>query len=132
MKPRPSGAQQRVSAWARVYPTTKRTRAKSLRRGAWYPVVNNELPDRVSLQMGTKAVAVPRSILEIRQFRPEHFSVVNRAEYQDAPNRKSVYNLGKVYAVCPACSQRLALWGEPQTKACTKCGHKGDVGWWEA
>jgi hypothetical protein len=118
-------------AWARVYPAVQRARSKSLRRGAWYPVVNDELPDRVSIRLGPWAVDVPRRLVEVRRDRPDYFSVVNRVDYQDHPRRKSEYNLGKHYAVCPVCAHRFAILGDPDTLECPQCTHRAQIAWWE-
>ena len=125
---------QRVKSmgWARVYPTVKRVRSKTLRRGAWYQVVQDEQPDRVAIQMGSRTVRVPRRLLDIRRRRPSHFSVVTRVGYTEDPARKSQHNLGKRYVVCPVCSHRVALRGKPDDMLCPQCGHQDQVGWWEA
>jgi hypothetical protein len=109
----------------------QRTFSKSLRRGAWYPVVRDELPDRVTIIMDGHPMDVPRRILEVRRHRPRHFSVINRVGDQTKSRRESLYNLGKYYAVCPRCAHRFALWGQPEEKQCPQCGHDGPVGWWE-
>ena len=122
----------RVEGWARVYPAIHPAVAKSLRRGAWYEVLKNDQPDRAAIRMGSRIVTVPRRVVEIRPARPAYFSVVNRVEYDREPGRKSQYNLGKLYIVCPACAHRVALRGRPEKTQCPQCRHEGEVGWWEA
>jgi hypothetical protein len=117
--------------WARVFPALATSRSKSLRHGAWYPVVRDQLPDRVSIRMGSRTVDVPRRLVEVRRYRPTHFSIVDRVTYTKDAARPSVHNLGKLYVVCPACSHRFALFGQPETRQCPACGHVGEVGWWE-
>ena len=124
--------QQRVVAWARVYTALKREVSKGLRRGAWYPVVRNDLTDRVSIRMSGRTVDVPRRLVEVRSQRPAFFSVVSRPEYKREPGRASVHNLGKTYVVCPECANRFGVFGQPQMKQCPDCGHRGEIGWWEA
>ncbi len=114
----------REKAWARVYPALKRSLSKSLRRGVWYPVVRDDLPDRITIRMGARPVDVPRSLLEVRRERPGYFSVVTRTEQQPGTDR--------IYLVCPACSHRIQVFGQPQFKDCPECRHRGEVGWWEA
>ena len=63
-----------IVGWARVYQAVQRMASKTMRRGAWYPVVCDELSDRVSIKVGPQAVEMPRRILEVRRQRPEHFS----------------------------------------------------------
>ncbi len=120
-----------IVGWARVYQAVQRMASKTMRRGAWYPVVRDELSDRVSIKMGPRAVEVPRRILEVRRQRPEHFSVVTRAGYDRDLRRKSEHNLGRHYAVCPACAHRFGLFGDPKTLLCPQCNHKATIGWWE-
>ena len=122
----------KIVGWARAYPALQPSFSKSLRRGAWYPVVKDQAADRVSIKMGSRTVDVPRRLLEIRTSRPTHFSVVNRVGYQRETGRRSQYNLGKQYGVCPACSSRFALWGSPERTQCPQCRHEGEIGWWEA
>ena len=125
--------EKQVVGWARVYPTFDQSISKALRRGAWYPVVDTSKPDRISILMGTRPVEVPRRLLEFRKQRPKHFSVIDRIGYTPPDRqRKSLYNLGKRYAVCPVCSKRQSLLGHPDEKKCSRCGHTGEVGWWEA
>lgn len=119
----------KVVGWARVYPAVQRAFSKSLRRGAWYPVVRNELQDRVSIRMGARTVDVPRRLVEIRRERPAHFSVISRVA--DPSAKPDPHGLERHYAVCPACSYRLLLRGRPDRKRCPHCAHEGDVGWWE-
>lgn len=118
-------------AWARVWPAVRPPYSRNLRQGAWYPVLKNERDDRVTLLLYGHPVDVPRRFLEIRGRRPTHFSVVYRVGYDRDARRQSKYNLGKRYAVCPACSLRFALFGQPEKKSCPECGHTGEVGWWE-
>jgi hypothetical protein len=111
-------------AWARVYFAMQRSHSKILRQGVWYPVVRDELPDRLTLEIGGRMVDVPRKMLEIRPSRPTHFTVISR-------NDVTLESLGRRYVVCPACSHRSALMGHPVKRECPECGHKGEVGWWE-
>lgn len=128
-----NGPEVKVVGWARVYPTFNQSFSKALRRGAWYPVVENDKPDRISILMGSRPVEVPRRLLEFRRDRPKHFSVIDRVGYTPpGRRRRSEYNLGKRYAVCPICAKRQALLGHPDEKKCSRCGHLGEVGWWEA
>jgi len=121
-----------VVGWARVYPTAQRQHSKNLRRGAWYPVVQNSLSDRVSIRLGPWALDVPRRLVEVRRDRPKHFSVVTRVAYDPDPKRKSEYNPGKHYAVCPVCAHRFAILGAPDKLKCPACQHTNRIGWWEA
>lgn len=122
---------QKTLGWARVYATVRRDRSKALRRGAWYAVVQDTHPDRVSILLYGRPVQVPRRILEIRKDKPKFFSVVNRVDYDEDARRKSQYNLGKRYGVCPECTKRFGLWAKSETVTCPECKHTGPVAWWE-
>ena len=98
--------------WARVYPALKRQITKQLRHGTWYPVISDHKPDRLSLRVGNQTVDVPRNVLEVRYKRPGHFSVVHKLDLP-AEERSSPNDLGKRYAVCPECSSRSTLFGQP-------------------
>lgn len=117
--------------WARVYPALKRQITKQLRHGTWYPIIRDDKPDRLSLQVGDQTIEVPRKVLEIRGKRPMHFSVVHKLDLP-AEERSSPNDLGKRYAVCPECSSRSTLFGQPPNTKCKKCGHTGEIGWWES
>jgi hypothetical protein len=117
-------------AWARVYVALERSHSKYLRRGTWYPVVRDDLPDRISLQVGTQRVDVPRRLVEIRLRRPTHFSVITRTDISGADG--SLANSGRRYSVCPVCAHRTVLLGSPNDTKCGECGHIGEIGWWEA
>lgn len=117
--------------WARVWPAVRPPYSRNFRQGAWYPVVRDDLPDRVTITMYGRDVDVPRRVLETRPRRPTYFSIVLRVGYDDDPGRKSLHDLGKKYAVCPKCAWRFALFGQPEHKRCPSCGHTGEVGWWE-
>ncbi len=121
----------KIRAWARVWAAVKPEYSKTLRMGAWYPVVHDKEPDRVTLHFRDRDYVVPRRVLEIRPRRPKHFSVILRIGYEPDPSRKSRFGLGKRYGVCPQCSSRFALFGKPTLRTCKRCGHEGEVGWWE-
>ena len=122
---------EKALTWARVYPAFKRTITKHLRHGTWYAVVRDDLPDRISVRVGEQVVDVPRRMVEVRNRRPEHFSVISRLDLPP-DELSSPGDLGKRYAVCPMCAGRSVLMGEPVTRDCPKCGHTGEIGWWEA
>ena len=116
--------------WARVYPALKRTITKHLRHGTWYAVVRNDLPDRISVKVGDQTVEVPRKVVEIRDGLPRHFSVITRMD-MPPDERSSPGDLGKRYVVCPQCTRRTPIKGEPPGAKCEHCGHRGEIGWWE-
>lgn len=112
--------------WARV----RKTGAHGLRRGAWYPVVNDARTDLVVLDVNKKNIPVPRDLLEVRDGRPALWSVVEWQTQQRGASRAAKANAGPVYAVCPSCKTRSRL--EPQDAqemVCPKCGGDFGVDW---
>jgi hypothetical protein len=116
--------------WAAV----KRDRqTEQVRTGAWYPVVSTGASRLVlSLPGSNDALAVPKDAFEVRNHPPERFTVVYRTAHDSNPARGTTADLGQTYAVCPKCAARvrLGLVPPPHT-SCVKCGHEGDVAWWE-
>ncbi len=111
--------------WARVEPPG----AYSLRRGAWYPVLDDTASTEVVLDITQRQVVIPRHHLRIRRHRPECFSVVVRSEEDHNPMRGKPEDLGHTYAVCPLSSSRIRLSGHPEQLECPNCGHRFKVAW---
>jgi hypothetical protein len=119
----------RTRAWARVWPATKREHSKQLRHGAWYPVIDDDRPDRVTLEIAGRRVVVPRRILEITPERPTRFAVIHRLDH--VPGKRDSFGLGRHYGVCPTCRWRFGIIGRPERETCPKCGLTAEVAWWE-
>jgi len=119
----------RAIGWARPWAIAKPFARPSPRAGAWYPVVAEADHARVVLEIRGKRVAVQRHLVEIRDNRPDKFTVVNRPKTD--PGAGATGDLGHSYAVCPSCNARVPLWGEPQVLTCGTCRHKGEVAYWE-
>lgn len=117
-------------AWARLYTLARPFCRPMPRHGAWYPVVR-ELGERVVLEVAQRRVAIACSLVEFRDTRPVRFTVVRRALGETNPFEGTPGDLGRVYAVCPACDTRTPLFGEPVILACKTCGHRGEIAWWE-
>jgi hypothetical protein len=83
------------------------------------------------LDVEERYVMVPNHLVEIRTDPPERFTVVYRAGADPNPVRGTRSDLGRRYAVCPACSNRMRLLGKPELVHCYDCGHEGMVAWWE-
>ncbi|HEX9582492.1 MAG TPA: hypothetical protein VF970_15415 [Gemmatimonadales bacterium] len=116
--------------WARLYPTARPFTRPMLRHGAWYPVVD-DLEQRVVVVVKERRVAVPRHLLEFRERRPALFTVVYRPKDTTETTYGQPGNLGRIYAVCPECGSRQAVFGEPRDIMCARCQHRGEVAWWE-
>lgn len=118
-------------AWARPWATAKPFSRPMPRAGAWYPVVAENGENRVVLQINERRVAVPRQLLEFRASRPTRFTVVSRALDDPNPAAGTPDDFGRTYAVCPACGSRVFVFDTQSAAACSSCGHRGEVAWWE-
>lgn len=122
-------AESPAIGWARPWAIAKPFAIPSPRAGAWYPVVAEADEHQVVLEIRGKQVAVERHLVEIRERRPDKFTVVNRTKADRSANESG--DLGRHYAVCPSCNARVPLWGEPVTLRCGTCRHTGEVAHWE-
>jgi hypothetical protein len=112
-------------AWARVLPKG----AHLLRRGAWYPVANDRTPQLLVLAVGKRTVPVPRDLVQVREQRPELWSIVVRAPADPNIERGTERDLGPIYAVCPICAYRTRLSEEPGDMHCPRCDRAYAVEW---
>jgi hypothetical protein len=112
--------------WARV----KRSGAHGLRRGAWYPVVNDKKPELVFVDVNRRNVPVPRDLVELAGDAPERWSVVMWKEEENGAVRASDSEYGKMYGVCPRCRarQKFSPPGVAEM-ACPECGGEFAVDW---
>jgi len=113
--------------WAR---TTSRT-ADTLRRGAWYPIVE-KTPDGhvVVVQVDNRPVRVSRVDVEVRAEPPAEWCVVNRTGVM-RPTFGGQAPLPR-YAVCPHCRERQDFDGNPTTLMCQRCKKESAVDWSDA
>ena len=136
-----SGAQNRnlypmeqILGWARLWFAARREDEGEapLRNGAWYPILSSGV-NRAVLEVSGQRVDVPQDIVEVREKRPDRFTVVYRP--YDAPNpaRGTRADAGRRYGVCPKCATRIAfrMGIIPSRATCHKCKHEGIVAWWE-
>lgn len=117
--------------WARLWAIARPATQPRLRQGVWYPVVGEASGDRVVLEVGHRRVAVARRFMEVREQRPERFTVVYRGREEPNPAQGTRRDLGTTYGVCPSCGARVKLTGRPDNATCTTCGHLGEIAWWE-
>lgn len=125
-----SSSDATAMAWGRVWPVARPTVDPMPRHGAWYPVINRG-DTRVVLDVSGQRVALPAEQVEVRDKRPDRFTVVYRVATQANPAQGTRQDLGRVYAVCPSCSLRVKLFGHPEDAECPGCRHKGVIAWWE-
>src|SRR5262245_50661685 len=120
-----------ATSCARLWVIARPDTQPRLRQGVWYPVVGEASGDRAVLGVGHRKVAIARRFIEIREQRPERFTVVYRGQGDHNPAEGTKGDLGTIYAVCPACGARVRLQGRPDAAACGKCAHQGEIAWWE-
>lgn len=112
--------------WARV----KLSGAHNLRRGAWYPVVNDSSAKIVVLDVAKRNVPVPRESVELAEEKPEKWSVVKFNASKPLPARISQENLPLTYAVCPYCRARsVEVFDGTASLKCDECGKEAPVDW---
>jgi hypothetical protein len=111
--------------WARV----RLAGAHGLRRGAWYPVVNDKKPTMVFLDVNKRNVAVDRTLLELAETPPTRWSVVVRAAGELATQRASAANLNRTYGVCPQCRTRANVDDGVRAARCPVCTGEFEVDW---
>lgn len=130
--PKPRVNSAKPEGWARLWATARPFARPEPRAGAWYPVVGDASGERAVLEISGKRVAIPKTFLEIRPDRPDTFTVVARSRQTAATVLTARgARIERIYAVCPACAERVrVLEGQPMV-SCTHCGHRGEVAWWE-
>lgn len=117
--------------WARVFPAVRRPPTDPMPRlGVWYPVVSRGA-SRVVLEVHGRRLDLPADLVEIRDRRPDRFTVVYRTATDPNPAVGTTKDLGRVYAVCPVSGTRVRLYGQPEEIECPVCQHTGEVAWWE-
>lgn len=122
---------EQALGWARVFPAARRPPSEPTPRlGVWYPIVSRG-STQVVLDVQGQSLALPEEVVEIRPKRPDRFTVVYRTRDDHNPAAGTKADVGRVYAVCPACGSRARLFGEPKEIECKSCRHRGEVAWWE-
>jgi hypothetical protein len=116
-----------TTIWARTYPAG----AGPLRRGAWYPAIQegNGEDNEVLVDVGARRIAIHTQMVELRPTIPSGFSVVERSPADPNPARGTPDDLGHVYAVCPVSRTRVRLGTNDDVLTCPDCGYEGVVTW---
>lgn len=118
--------------WARLWATAHPFARPTPRAGAWYAVVGETSGERAVLEVRGKRVAVQKKLLEIRSDRPQVFTVVVRSRETAETVRETLGTaIMRIYAVCPVCTERVRVLENQAMATCGKCGHRGEVAWWE-
>jgi len=116
--------------WARLWAVARPQTEPRPRQGAWYPVVSRG-NSFVVVDVHREHVMLPNHLVEMRDDRPKKFTVVYRPTDCYNPYAGTREDLGRRYVVCPECQARVRIHGQPETTACSSCGHRGIVAWWE-
>jgi hypothetical protein len=112
-------------SWARCSDSV----ADVLRRGAWYPILE-ETREHVVVEVRRRPVYLSREDVAIRAIAPDHWSVVVRTGML----RPTLGGGGAVttrYVVCPRCHHRQDFDGAPAELRCDRCGEQSPVDWSE-
>jgi len=115
--PRPIG-------WARCLDNV----ADVLRRGAWYPILEETADGKVVIDVRPKPVRMSRVDVTVRETPPDHWSVVVRTGVL-RPTLGGGNEVITTYAVCPHCHERQDFGGKPASLKCTRCARVSQVDW---
>ena len=114
--------------WARCLDNV----ADVLRRGAWYPIVDETDDGKVVLEVRKKPVRVSRIDVAVRESPPDQWSIVVRTGLL-RPNLggREGEEVTTTYAVCPQCQERQDFSGKPDAMKCLRCKAEAKVDWSE-
>ena len=106
--------------------------ADVLRRGAWYPVLEETQDGHLVLEVRSQRVRLSRNDLTVRHEPPDRWNVVVRTGVLrptfGGAKRKDVVT---TYGVCPHCHERQDFIGKPEILRCARCGRESAVDWSE-
>ena len=103
--------------------------ADVLRRGAWYPILE-EAVDHIVVEVRGARVRVSPADVRVRRDPPDHWSVVVRTGVL-RPTLGGGRDVARTYAVCPRCYSRKEFTGKPAGLQCERCGATSPVDWSE-
>jgi len=104
--------------------------ADVLRRGAWYPVLEETPDGKVVLEVRQKPVRLSLVDVRVREIPPDQWSVVVRTGVL-RPTLGGGQDVVTTYAVCPHCLERQDFSGRPASLKCTRCTQVSPVDWSE-
>lgn len=117
------------AGWARITDSV----ADVLRRGAWYPILEETQDGDVVLDVSSRKIRLSKQDVHVRHEPPERWSVVVRTGVLrptlGGGGRGSA--LVSTYGVCPACQERQEFTAKPSELTCQKCGNSAPVDWSE-
>lgn len=114
-----------LKGWARCLDSV----ADILRRGAWYPIVE-ETSEHVVLSVNDKRIRMSRADLQVRLTPPDNWSIVVRTGVmRPTLGGNKDQPVTQTYAVCPSCNERQEFTGRPTRLRCTRCTKEATVDW---
>ncbi|OLC02496.1 MAG: hypothetical protein AUH46_06655 [Gemmatimonadetes bacterium 13_1_40CM_70_15] len=113
--------------WARITDSV----ADILRRGAWYPIVEETSDGQVVVDVRTgERVRLSLSDVTVRQHPPDQWSVVTRTGVlRPTLGGKQGSEVDTTYGVCPHCHERQEFAGKAARLKCSRCGRESAVDW---
>lgn len=112
--------------WARCLDNV----ADVLRRGAWYPILEQTPDGSVVVECRQKPVRLSLVDVKVRDAPPDRWSVVVRTGVL-RPTLGGGHDVVTTYAVCPHCHERQDFAGRPPSLRCTRCSKESVVDWSE-
>ena len=103
--------------------------ADVLRRGAWYPIVEESEDGHLVVEVRGRGVRLARADLSVREDPPDRWSIVARTGVLRPTLDGRGRDVMSTYAVCPNCHERRDFSGTPPSLACTRCGATSPVDW---
>lgn len=114
--------------WARCLDNV----ADVLRRGAWYPIVEETTDGKVVIEVRKRPVRVSRIDVAVRETPPDRWSIVTRTGVlRPTLGGREGEEVTTTYAVCPHCQERLDFSGNPDRLTCARCKQESAVDWSE-
>lgn len=114
-------------AWARCVDNV----ADVLRRGAWYPVVEESAEGYVVVEVRDQRIRLRRGDVTVRTTAPDQWSIVMRTGVLRPTLGGKGMEVVTTYAVCPHCRHRQDFIAKPVTLRCVRCGASSPVDWSE-
>jgi hypothetical protein len=114
--------------WARCIDSV----ADVMRRGAWYPILEETADGHVLLEVHQRRLRLSRQEIRIRTDPPTRWSIVVRTGVlRPTLGGGRDKEITTTYAVCPQCHERQDFSGKPTELRCVGCGKDSGVDWSE-
>jgi hypothetical protein len=114
--------------WARCIDSV----ADVMRRGAWYPILEETGDGHVVLDVHQRKLRLSRQEIRVRKDQPSRWSIVVRTGVlRPTLGGGRDKEITTTYAVCPHCQERQDFTGKPAQLGCARCGKDSEVDWSE-